>query len=197
VEDDGAAPANINVSGSHGVQAGTGNVQNNWLLRPPIDVATFAALSPHAAVKRLRGLSHDDAVDLFAKASSEDLTEKLRELLLADEPRAVASLADLNPRKAAELITPHEDDFSWLTDLPGAAEAIARRAVQLKWHHDAGTSLLEHAEQSELTDGYFRQYEQGRIYWSNYEDRTYAVHGSIAECHLASGGTGGELGFQE
>ena len=195
MEDDGVAPANINVSGSQGVQAGKGNVQNNWLLRPPPDVAAFAALSPHAAITRIRALSHDDAVDLFAKAPVRDLAEKVRALLLADEPRAIAILADLDPGKAARLISPRVDDFPWLADLPAAAEAIAQRAVDLKWHRDAGPRGLEHAAQStKLTDGYFRRFKQGHIYWRNAVGKTYAVPGPIAEYHLANGGTG-ELGF--
>jgi hypothetical protein len=101
---DGAA-GDVNASGSQGVQTGSGNTQiNNWAPRQPLTPATLAALSPHAAVARIRRLSHDDAVDLFASAAADDLTAKLKALLLADEATAVAILADLDPLKAAVLI---------------------------------------------------------------------------------------------
>jgi hypothetical protein len=196
VEDDGTAAANITVSGSQAVQAGTGNIQHNWLTRTPLDVATFAALSPHAAVTRIRALAHDDAVDLLARAPADDLTDKLKALLLADEPTAVAILADLSPRKADQLIAPHRRDFPWLAHLPTAADAIAEHAVSLQWHHDAETGWLERAARSPYrTEGYFRRYKHGRVYWSDFESTTCRISGSIAECHQANGGSGGEFGF--
>jgi hypothetical protein len=196
VQEDGVAPATVDVGGSQGVQVGTGNVQHNWLLRSPRDFAAFAALSPHAAVTRIRQLPHDDAVDLFAQGPAEDLSEKLKALLQADESRAVAILADLHPRKAAELMSPHEDKYPWLADLPNAAEAISQRSVELTWDRDAGAGRLERAAQSfKLTDGYFRQYGQGRIYWSDADVQTCVVRGPIAALYLAAGGTASELGF--
>jgi hypothetical protein len=193
---DGTA-GDVNVGGSQGVVAGTGNTQiNNWALRAPLTPATLAALSPHAAVTRIRQMSHDDAVDLFASASAEVLKGKLRALLAEDEAMAVAILADLEPASATELIRPHQGDFSWLVSLPSAAEGIAQRAVSLRWVHEAGTGRVERAPQSPRgTEGYFRQYQQGGIYWRQNGNRTYVVRGAIAEFHLASGGTGGYLGF--
>jgi len=194
VTDNGVPPAITDASGSQGLQVGTGNVQNNtWLLKPTPD---FAGLSLHAGVARIRQLPHDDAVDLFATASPEDLTVKLRVLLQADERGAVSILADLNQRRAAELISPIESEFPWLADLSLAAEAIAQHAVNLKWDPEAGKASLERAEQSSgSTGGYFRQYHQGRIYWSGSEGDICAIRGLIAEFHMAAGGTGGELGF--
>lgn len=192
----GEDPANVNVSGGQGTQVGTGNVQyNQYSLRPPLDLAD---LSPHAGAARIRQLPHDDAVDLFAKALPDDLADKLKVLLHTDESKVVAILADLNPSKAAELISPLTDDFGWLADLPEAAAAIAQHAVELRWQHDAGTDGLERAAQSpEVTDGYFQQYTQGGIYWSDDGNEIYAVPAPIFEAHLTAGGTGGELGFPD
>jgi hypothetical protein len=193
----GEAHATIDASGGHGVVVGDGNVQHNYLSpRAPLNLATLAALSPHAAVTRIRQAPHDDAVDLFAGAPAEVLAGKIKALLLADEAKAVAILADLDPGKAAEHISPHKESFSWLTSLPGAAEAIAQRALDLKWDPEAGKGRLERAAQSpQGTGGYFRQYRQGRVYWRDDEDDTFAVQGPIAGFHLASGSTAGQLGF--
>jgi hypothetical protein len=192
---DGAA-GDVNASGSQGVQTGPGSTQNNtWISRQPLSAATLAALSPHAAIARIRQLPHDDAVDLFASTPAEDLTAKLKALLLTDEATAVAILADLDPLKAAVLINPYKDNLPWLTALPRAAEAIAQCAVDLKWSHEG---RLERAAPSpKMTEGYFRQYEQGRIYASADKPIAYPVRGPIAELHLASGGTGGEFGFPD
>lgn len=144
----------------------------------------------------MRQLPHDNAVDLFARASPEVLTRTLRALLLSDEARAVAILADLDAGKAAEFIGPLMAAFPWLPNLPEAAEEIAQRAMDLKWGHEVGTGRVERAAQSlRGTNGYFRQYRQGRIYWSRYKRATYAVQGLMAELHLARGDTSGELGF--
>jgi hypothetical protein len=202
---DGTA-GDVNVSGSQGVVAGTGNTQiNNWSPRTPLTPAALAALSPQAAIARIRQLPHDDAVDLFASAPAEVLVPKLKVLLLADEAagesRAVAILADLDPSKVAELIGSWVDPrsgggFYWLYGLSKAAEAIAQHTVRLRWDHKPGTGRLERAAQSPKgTGGYFGQYKQGRIYWGDDKGETYAVSGPIADFHLASGGTGGELGF--
>jgi uncharacterized protein with LGFP repeats len=177
---------------------GTGNVQvnNNLPAKPPLNPATLAGLSLAKAIARIGEYSHDDVVDLFATASPEFLTRLLKALLPRDEAMAVAILADLDPNYARVLISPHKGGFSWLSPLPTAAEAIAERAAALKWDHDPGGGRLERAAQSpEGTHGYFRQYEQGCIYWSDNEGGTYAVRRPLAEFHQASGGTSGELGF--
>ena len=186
----------VNVSGSQGIVVGTGNTQINVNRSP--NHRSLAGLSLHSAVTRIRQWPHDDAVDFFANTSSEELAVRLRALLLADEPKAVAILADLDPPKAAELIIPCEDGFDWLHDLPEATEAIAQRAVDLKWDHESGQGRLERAPQSlEGTDGYFRQYKQGCIYWGSHRDLCCAIRGPIAAFYLAHGGTGGGLGFPE
>jgi hypothetical protein len=198
---DGTA-GGVNVSGSQGVQVGDGGTLiNNWQVKLPFDVRVLTALNPQAALARILQMPHDDAVDLFAGAPAEVLTEILKALLLADEAKAVAILADLNPGKAATIIDPHVDDFFWLYFLPDATESITQRSTELRWNSEPGTGRLERAQRSpEGTDGYFRQYRRGRIYWSDDylcddEGATYAVQGPIAEFHLASDGTRGELGF--
>lgn len=183
------------VSSSQGVQVGSGNVMyNTWAPKSPLDPTSLAALSPRTAMARLQLLSHDELVDLFAAASPGDLTEITRGLLRADEPRSVSILADLNPRKAAELIQSLAADFPWLVDLPRAAEAIISHAMALNWVDDPRTGRLERASQSPNgTNGYVRAYEQGIIYWT--ERGACALSGEIAEYHTAGGGTAGNLGF--
>jgi hypothetical protein len=186
------------VSDSQGTMIGGGNTQiNNWSPRTPLTPTALAALSPHAAVARIRAASHDEAVDLFASAPTEILSKKLKALLLADEARVVAILADLDPDRVSELVKPVRDDFRWLAGLAMAAEAIAHRAVSLRWDHDPGAGWLERAATSpQKTNGYFRQYRQGRIYCVvSFPLNALEVSGAVAEFHLASGGTGGNLGF--
>jgi uncharacterized protein with LGFP repeats len=144
-------------------------------------------------------LSHDEAVDLFADTPSEVLAPKLKVLLRStDQQKIVAILADLDASKAAELIGPLATDFSWLPALPRAAEAIAQCAGELEWRHEAETGRLERAARSpEGTEGYFRQYAQGCIYWRDDTETTCAASDEMATFHLASGGTGGELGFPQ
>lgn len=188
-----------NVSGGQGIQVGSGSVQNNfWPAKGPLDAATLTALSPHAAVARIRQMSHDDAVDFFARASAEDLTGPLRALLLADEATAVAVLADLGPRKVTEMTEPFAATFPWLADLPEAAEAIARQAAELGWDHDPGAGRLERAAGA---DGYARKYQQGVIVWRTavgasacaHPEATAAggflVRAEVARCADKLGGT--------
>ena len=172
---------------------------NYWATDPVLGPATLAGLNSYEAADRVRGLSHRDAVNLFAHATAEVLevlAGKFEALVVTDEARAIAILADLDPAKAAVLIGPCASDYPRLADLPRAAEMIDRRAAGLKWSRQQGKGTLKLAAQSPLgTDGYFRQYAQGCIYWSNAKGHAFAVHGQIAERHAASGGTGGELGF--
>jgi uncharacterized protein with LGFP repeats len=47
------------------------------------------------------------------------------------------------------------------------------------------------------TDGYFRQYAQGRVYWNNNGEYCCAVCGAIGEFYIRNGGSGGEFGFPQ
>jgi hypothetical protein len=193
---DGMA-SDVNVSASQGVQVGAGGTLiNNWALRPPLTPDTLAALNPKAGAARIRQLSHDEGVNLFAEASLQVLTPKLRALLSVDPNRAVAILADLDASKAAELISPLAADFPWLPALPEADEAIFRHATDLKWEHESGGGRLQLAPRSPYeANGYLRRYPQGCIYWSDGSGVAYAVSGPVADFHMADGGTGGSLGF--
>jgi hypothetical protein len=127
VNDKGEAAA-VSVSSGQGVQIGDGGIQTNVWMAKPLDPESLDRLNPRAAMDRIRQSPHNDAVDLFASASSVWLAEKLKSLLLADESRAIAILADLDPGKAAGLISLFSDDLPWLAHLPHAAEKIAMTA---------------------------------------------------------------------
>lgn len=169
MKDEEDASATINASGTQGVQVGTGNFQYNaWTTKTPLDPASLSALNPHAVLKRLEGMPHDDFVDIFAKATPGDVAEVLKALLEADESKVVAVLADINPRKATELIAPAAASASWLEALPSAAEEIARKAVELKWVYQGNARHLER-----YYAGYARRYKNGRVYWHS----NYGAHG--------------------
>lgn len=195
VKDQGVASTTVDASGGQGVQVGTDNLQQNfWTMETPLDPAALSALSPRRAVARIRQISHDAAVDFFARASSDDAGEILRGLLQSDEPRAISILADLNWRTAEQLIQPLTHDFPWLVDLPGAAEGIASHAAALELGDDRGSGQLERAAIAPGgRNGYLRTYEEHVIYWS--EGTACAVSGKIAEYYATVGGCGGALGF--
>jgi hypothetical protein len=194
-------PAHLDasISGGQGVQAGSGNVQNNtWATKAPLDPAALSHLNPYAAVARLQPLSYDDLVDFFVTAEPADVAEMLTAFLETDEAKVVAVLGYINRRKATKLIESPLANAAWLAKLPEAGEAIARKAASQKWGHEKGTGRLERAARSpQGSDGYFRQYTQGRVYWCLHGSTSNicAVDEAIAEIHLAKGDTGGELGF--
>ena len=197
MQDEGEAPA-IAVGDSTGVIVGSNNLQVTYRPGPPLTPEALAALSPHAVAARIRASSHDDAVDLFASTPAEMLSKKLKALLLADEAKVIAILADLDADRVIELVRPYAKKFPWLADLPRAAEAIAHRAVILRWELDQGVGRLKRAATSpQGTNGYFREYGQGRIYCHHHGmiSLTWEVSEPIAEFYSASGGTSGELGF--
>jgi LGFP repeat len=193
-EPSGEGPASVSLYDSQGTQVGTGNVQyNHYGHRPPRDLT---ALSVHAAVAYIRQLTHDEAVDLFAHTRPDDLADKLTVLLRTDESKVLQILADLNPSQAAKLISLLTGDFPWVADLPEAAQAIAQLAIELRWDRTPGVNGIERAPQSpDGTDGFFQQFQQGHVYWSDQGDEAYAVSGAIAKVYLAAGGTGQHQGL--
>jgi hypothetical protein len=199
--DEPAPNLSASVSGGQGVQAGSGNVQNNtWPMKAPLDPASLSHLNPYAAVARLQPLSYDDLVDFFVKAEPTDVAEMLAAFLETDEAKVVAVLGDINRRKATKLIESPIANAAWLAKLPEAGEAIARKAASLKWGHEKGIGRLERAARSlQGSDGYFRQYTQGRVYWCfrRSTSNICSVDKAIVDIHLAMGGTSGELGFPE
>ncbi len=112
---------------------GSGNSQfNNWGPKPPLDPAVLSGRSPHTAVALLRQLNHDELVDFFIRAQPGEVSEILDVFFYADLATLTTALADINRRKATELIRASSEDFhAVLKDLPEAAEAIAREAARL------------------------------------------------------------------
>jgi hypothetical protein len=170
-------PTVVNVSGQ-GTQVGAGSTMiNNWGHRQPLDPSYLSGLNPHTAVARLQQLPHDELVNFFARATLSDLSEIFPTFLESDKASVIATLADINERKAAKLIDTCCVE-AVLVALPEAAKAIARKAVILKWT-DAGP--LER-----FSEGYARRYKNGRIFW---DDRA-GVHvtvGVIDDYATASG----------
>ncbi|HUN30753.1 MAG TPA: hypothetical protein VMU95_01935 [Trebonia sp.] len=193
---DGTA-GDVSVSGSIGVQAGDGNTQinNNWSQTPPLDPAILAALNPDTAVKRLRGMPHNDAVDLLARAAPADVAEMLKVFLDADESRAIAILADINPRRSVPLIEPLAAEIAWLPSLPVAAVAIGRRTRELKWNPRPDAGYVQRVIQPAVsTMGFFVEYEEGRIYWSPGAGAR-SISGEIATYYMDDEEIARELGF--
>lgn len=185
----------IDASGGQGQQIGSGNVQHNvWTTNTLLDPASLSALTPHRAAVRIRRISHDAAVDFFARVSVGDTQEIIRELLRTDENKIISILADLNRRRAEILVQPFIHDFSWLEDLPKAAEDIASRAAAWDLGDDAEPVRLERIEEGAgATQGFVRMYKKGALYWN--EGTVCAVSGQIAEYYAETGGAGGILGF--
>ena len=103
-EPSGEVPG-VSVSGSQGVFAGSGNQYNTWAPKPPLDPAVLSGRNPHTAVALLRQLSHDELVDFFIRAQSDDVSEILGVFLETDKGRIIGALGDINRRKATELLT--------------------------------------------------------------------------------------------
>ena len=173
------AQATVRVSDGQGVLVGTGGTQvNNWVqMMQPLDPSHLSALNPHTAVARLQQLPHDELVNVFARATLSDLSEIFPTFLRSDKARVIATLADINERKAAKLIDTCCVD-AVLVALPEAAKAIALKAADLKW---TDAESLER-----FGEGYARRYKNGRIFW----DGRAGVHvtvGVIDDYATASG----------
>src|ERR1700730_2266626 len=90
----------VNVSGSQGVQVGSGNTMySNWAPKPPLDPAALSGRNPHVAVSTLRQVSHDDLVEFFIRATPDDVSEIIEVFAEVDLPRLVATLGDIRRRK--------------------------------------------------------------------------------------------------
>jgi hypothetical protein len=173
VSDEGKPP----VIGGQGFQLGTGNTQQNYFgPRSPLDVASLSVLSPSTRVARIRQQRHDDVVDFFAGAAPQDAVKIgfLSELVRADDAMVVSVLADIDPAKAAALISLCAPE---LRELPAAVQAIERRAAALRWHLDGGAGRLERARST-----YRRRYEKGTVFWHP-RGGVHAVSPRFMECY--------------
>ena len=188
-EPSGDAQATVHVSDGQGVLVGAGGTQVNnfWVPKRPLEPSYLSELNPHTAVARLQQLPHDELVDFFARATLSDLSEIFPTFLESDEAKVIATVADINPSKAAKLIDTCRVEAA-LVALPEAAKAIARKAVSLRWT-DAGP--LER-----FSEGYARRYKNGRIFWDAQAGMHVTV-GVIDEYSTASGlGWGVPIGDQ-
>jgi hypothetical protein len=184
----------VNISGSQGVQHGSGNIQNNhWTHKQPLDLAAMRdvlrRVSPHVAVTRLQELEHRDLVDFFAGAEPEDVSQILEIFYNAEEARVLTILADINRRKATELVSLiSEGDRDPLNGLPQAAQEIDRKAASLRW--------TDPREMESLGRGYARRYKGGRVSWSDdFGVRTST--GLIDGYLIGASGCGVAIGDQE
>lgn len=167
------------ISGSQGVQVGSGNIQSNtWLLKPAADLGPLSALSLSASVARIRQMPYEDVVDLFANALPGDVAEVLQALLAVDEALMVAVLAEFRPNRVMELIASVPATYSsWLSSLPIAAAAIEIRASMIGWDRDGNAGRLERHEAM-----YSRKYERGSICWSA-ESGAQSIRRDFMECY--------------
>jgi hypothetical protein len=166
----------VSVSASQGVVVGSGNIQNNnWAPKPPLDPVVLSGRNPHTAVALLRQVPHDELVDFFIRASPGDVSEILDVFVDVDLDKLIATLGDLNRRKAAELIDAIDPDEypAGLDEVPVAAEEIARKAAGLGW---ADPEPLDGFQ-----EGYARKYQNGRVFWSG-QFGTRTTVGAIDDC---------------
>lgn len=186
-EPSGEVPAIIDAHAGQGVQVGPGGIQHNtWTTKSPLDPASLAALNPHTAVARIRKLAHDEAVDVFARASPSDMAEILLTLMQSDSGIGVAILADINPRKATQLIEPLATNVPWLVDVPEAAAAINRYAASRGLVSTHREESLWAAKTVAGTDVYSRTYEQALVSWTK-RWGVRAVSGRILDYHNGPG----------
>jgi hypothetical protein len=185
--DDGDALA-ISMSSGQGVQAGSGNVQNNtYFQKASIDIDSLRGLNPRTAVDRILKLAHEDATCLFAMASAHDMAEIFATLLTVDDSRAVAILGDLNPRKIAELVASLADSPKWLTSMPEAVDLISQKTVELGW--------VSANDLKRLNVGFSQQCQTGSVVWSRFYG-AHAIEGEIETLFTASDDLGFPTGGQ-
>jgi uncharacterized protein with LGFP repeats len=184
----GEVPVNVEASGQ-GIQVGDGGTLiNHWGPRQPLDPSYLSELNPLTAVALLQQRPHDEVREFFARATDNQLSEIFPVFLELDEARVIATLAEINERKASRLIETCCVEAA-LVALPAAAKAVDRKAASLRWT-DAGP--LER-----FSGGYARRYKNGRIFW---DDRA-GVHvtvGVIDDYSTARGSSWGvPIGDQE
>jgi hypothetical protein len=176
VKDEGESAATT-VTGSQGVQVGQGNTQHIYSgPKSPLDPAALSGLNPHSAVARLQRLSHDELLDFFAKAETSQVSEIVDVLREVDLARLTVVLADINRRKATELIESSNLDSRLFRSLPKASEAISRKAASLRWT-GAGQIYF-------WPDGFMRRYDNGCVSTSE-KFGTWTTEGAISQYALA------------
>lgn len=178
-----AEDPDVRVSGSQGVQAGSGNTMyNNWGPKPSLDPTALSGLSPHTAVDRLLKLTHDELVDFFAAVKPEGMSEIIEIFLYNERLKLIAALGDISRHKAAELIATI-DASELLRALPDLAHEISREASSRR------LANVGHIEPAQFPKGivalaYFRRYENGRV-WSS-RLGTHVTSGLVDQCSAAN-----------
>jgi Trypsin-like peptidase domain/LGFP repeat len=163
----------------------------------PLGPAELAVLRPRVAAERVARMPDDEVVFLLATAPVGVSARVLDVLLSRDQSRTISLLADMDQEKAEELIAAMAFAPDWLKELPIAVGAIADREDDLRLRAELGTDVggLARAVPSwRATEGYYKSYENGQIHWSA-RSGAQATRGAIADCYVASAGSGGRLGF--
>lgn len=179
-------------------QVGKANELQGKLERP-LGPAELPALRPRVAADRVARMPHDEAVFLLATALIGASAAVLEVFLTRDKgrdkDRVISILADIEQERAKEVIAAIPSAEDWLNQLPEAVEAIANReddqSVDLG-KNVGGLALAASSPQG--TQGYYKRYEGGLIYWSARGGAQVTI-GEIGEYHNVQGGSGGRLGF--
>lgn len=182
IEQSGEVPG-VNVTGSQGMQIGSGNTQYNaWGPKPQLDPAALSGLNPHTAVDRLLKLTHDELVDFFACAKPEDMSEILEIFLFNERLKLIAVLGDISRRKAAGLIAAI-DASEALRVLPDAAYEISRKAASLRFTNGGALQPVQ-LPRGVVEPAYFRKYDNGRVWSSRFG--TYETVGPVDRYCIAA-----------
>ena len=188
------ATGGLNVSDSQGVQAGSGNTQHNYYGPPAASL--LRNVSPHTAIRTLRGMPHSHAVSTLASAALDDITEILRVMIKADSALTAALLADVNQTRISELIEVIPEAPSWLDCLRRAAVDIGDLAAALLWDRDRHVGDMQILiSDTDCSESFFRKYGDSLLCWRG--NATIIVDGEIAEIYETEGGPRGALGPPE
>jgi LGFP repeat len=183
----------VKANHAQGVVVGDGSSQtNNFnIASQPVDVATFAGLSPGFVVTKLPDMDRLRVMSLFATDDADAVTAVLDALLKRDEVLGVGFLADLSDVRVRELVARLASRFPWLESLPRALAAIDEQAGEVKWTHqpDAGPARYAEANNAQRT-GFYRSFLEGRVYWTGDPDAAVVVlRGAIADYYAQPGRT--------